>query len=72
MWLSIGSCLLPSHICSLFGFPIKETKKPISTKEADKILKEHHESHEHFIEEETKKTKKTSKSAKKKKTNRKK
>ena len=49
-----------------------ETKKSISTIEADKLLKEHHETHDHFKDEESKKTKKTSKSAKKKKTNRKK
>ena len=70
--VSLRGSIYEEKIINLIKEKSKETKKPISTKEADRILKEHHESHEHFKEEETKKTKKTPKSVKKKKTNRKK
>jgi len=69
---SLRGSIYEEKIINLIKEKSKETKKPISTKEAERILKEHHESHDHFKEEETKKTKKTPKSVKKKKTNRKK
>ena len=70
--VSLRGSIYEEKIITLIKEKSKETKKSISTIEADKLLKEHHESHDHFKDEESKKTKKTSKSAKKKKTNRKK
>ena len=43
----------------------KQTKKTISSKEADELIKEHHETHEHVKEEELEKPKKTAKLSKK-------
>ena len=70
--VSLRGSIYEEKIITLIKEKSKETKKSISTIEADKLLKEHHESHDHFKDEESKKTKKPSKSAKKKKTNRKK
>ena len=50
----------------------KQTKKTISVKEAEQLIKDHHKTHEHFKETESKKTKKTVKSTKKSKKIRKK
>ena len=71
--LSLRGTIYEEKIVNLIKEKSKETKKSISTKDADELLKEHHESHDHFKDEErSKKTKKPSKSLKKKKTNRKK
>ena len=77
--VSLRGSIYEEKIINLIKEKSKETKKSISTKEADKLLKDHHESHDHSHEahdhskeEESKKTKKTSKSIKKKKKNRKK
>jgi len=43
----------------------KQTKKTISVKEAEQLIKDHHKTHEHFKEDESKKPKKTAKSPKK-------
>ena len=69
---SLRGSIYEEKIIKLIKEKSKETKKIISTKEAEKLLKEHHESHDHFKAEESKKTKKTSKLIKKTKTNRKK
>jgi len=43
----------------------KQTKKIISTKEAEHIIKEHHKNHQHFEDKGTDKPKETVKSSKK-------
>ena len=50
----------------------KQTKKKISIKEADLLIKEQHRTHEHFKEKESETSKKTVKSLEKKKKIRKK
>ena len=70
--VSLRGSIYEEKIINLIKGKSNEAKKTISLKEAEKLLKEHHESHDHFNEDESKKTKKTVKSPKKTKKNRKK
>ena len=69
---SLRGGIYEDKIISLIREKAKSTKKTISVKEAEQILKEHHKTHEHLEEKESKTPKKTVKSLEKKKKIRKK
>ena len=62
---SLRGSIYEEKIISLIKKKSKQTKKTISTKEAEQLLVEHQKSHQHFKEKETDKTKKTDKLSKK-------
>ena len=69
---SLRGSIYEEKIINLIKKQSKETKKIISTKEAEEIFKEHHKNHNHHEHKETDKSKKTVKTSKKTKTVRKK
>ena len=69
---SLRGSIYEEKIINLIKQKSKQTKKTISIKEAEELIKEQHKTHVHFDEEESKKPKKTVKSSKKSKKIRKK
>ena len=69
---SLRGSIYEEKIINLIKQKSKQTKKTISIKEAEELIKEQHKTHAHFEEEESKKSKKTVKSPKKSKKIRKK
>ena len=63
--LSLRGSIYEEKIINLIKEKSKQTKKIISVKEAEQLIKDQHKTHEHFKEEESKKPKKTVKSSKK-------
>ena len=70
--VSLRGSIYEDKIINLIKNKSKQTKKTISTKEAKELIAEHHKTHEHSIEKESKTLKKTVKSLEKKKKIRKK
>ncbi len=62
---SLRGSIYEEKIINLIKKQSKQTKKTISTKEAEKIIEEHHKSHHHIEDKETEKPKKTIKTSKK-------
>ena len=62
---SLRGSIYEEKIINLIKEKSKQTKKIISTKEAEQLIKDQHKTHEHFKDEESKKSKKTVKSSKK-------
>ena len=62
---NLRGSIYEDKIINLIKEKSKQTKKIISTKEAEQLIKDHHKTHEHFKDEESKKSKKTVKSSKK-------
>jgi len=58
---SLRGTIYEEKIINLIKTKSKQTKKIISIKEAEQLIKEQHKSHEHFQEKESKKLKKTDK-----------
>jgi len=58
---SLRGTIYEEKIINLIKEKSKKTKKIISIKEADQLIKEQHKSHDHFQEKESKKLKKTDK-----------
>jgi len=56
---SLSGSIYEEKIINLIKEKSKQTKKTISTKEAEQIIEEHHKSHQHFEDKETDKPKKT-------------
>ena len=69
---SLRGSIYEEKIINLIKTKSKQTKKTISTKEADLLINERHKIHKHFKEKESKTSKKTDKSLGKKKKIRKK
>ena len=69
---SLRGSIYEEKIINLIKEKSKQTKKTISIKEADLLIKEQHRTHEHFKEKESETSKKTVKSLEKKKKIRKK
>ena len=69
---SLRGSIYEEKIINLIKKKTKLTKKIISTKEAEQLIKEHHEAHDHFKGEESEIPKKTVKSSNKSKKIRKK
>jgi len=69
---SLRGSLYEEKIINLIKSKSKQTKKTISTKEAEGLIHEHHKSHDHSKEEKSEKPKKTVKTSKKNKKIRKK
>ena len=69
---SLRGSIYEEKIINLIKQKSKQTKKTISTKEADLLIEEQHRTHEHFKKKESKTPKKTVKSLEKKKKIRKK
>ena len=63
--VSLRGSIYEEKIINLIKEKSKQTKKIISVKEAEQLIKDQHKTHEHFKEEESKKPKKTVKSSKK-------
>ena len=63
--VSLRGYIYEEKIINLIKEKSKQTKKIISVKEAEQLIKDQHKTHEHFKEEESKKPKKTVKSSKK-------
>ena len=63
--VSLRGSIYEEKIINLIKEKSKQTKKIISVKEAEQLIKDQHKTHEHFKEEESKKPKKTVKSYKK-------
>ena len=63
--VSLRGSIYEEKIINLIKEKSKQTKKIISTKEAEQLIKEQHKTHEHFEDRESKKSKKTVKSSKK-------
>ena len=63
--VSLRGSIYEEKIINLIKVKSKQTKKIISVKEAEQLIKDQHKTHEHFKEEESKKRKKTVKSSKK-------
>ena len=63
--VSLRGSIYEEKIINLIKKQSKQTKKTISTKEAEKIIEEHHKSHHHIEDKETEKPKKTIKTSKK-------
>ena len=63
--VSLKGSIYEEKIINLIKEKSKQTKKIISTKEAEQLMKDQHKTHEHLKEEESKKSKKTVKSSKK-------
>jgi len=63
--VSLRGSIYEEKIINLIKEKSKQTKKIISIKEAEQLIKDQHKTHEHFKEEESKKPKKTVKSSKK-------
>ena len=62
---SLRGSIYEEKIINLIKKQSKQTKKTISTKEAEQIIEEHHKSHQHFEDKDTDKPKKTVKISKK-------
>ena len=62
---SLRGSIYEEKIINLIRGKSKQTKKTISIKEAEELIKEQHKTHEHFKEEESEKSKKVLKSSKK-------
>ena len=62
---SLRGSMYEEKIINLIKKQSKQTKKTISTKEAEQIIEEHHKSHQHFKDKDTDKPKKTVKTSKK-------
>jgi len=69
---NLRGSIYEEKIINLIKQKTKQTKKIVSTKEAEELIKEHHKSHDHSAHEESKKPKKPIKSVKKRKKIRKK
>ena len=69
---SLRGSIYEEKIINLIKVKSKQTKKTITIKEAELIIEEHHKSHKHFDDKESRKSKKTVKSLEKKKKIRKK
>ena len=69
---NLRGSIYEEKIINLIKQKTKQTKKIVSTKEAEELIKEHHKSHDHSTHEESKKPKKPIKSVKKRKKIRKK
>ena len=69
---SLRGTIYEEKIINLIKTKSTQTKKIISTKEAEQLIKDHHQAHHHSNDKESKKSKKTVKSSKKMKTIRKK
>ncbi len=69
---SLRGTIYEEKIINLIKTKSTQTKKIISTKEAEQLIKDHHKTHHHSNDKESKKSKKTVKSSKKTKTIRKK
>jgi len=63
--VSLRGSIYEEKIINLIKNQSKQTKKTISTKEAEQIIEEHHKSHHHIEDKETEKPKKTIKTSKK-------
>ena len=63
--VSLRGSIYEEKIINLIKKQSKQTKKTISTKEAEQIIEEHHKSHQHFEDKETDKLKNTVKTSKK-------
>ena len=63
--VSLRGSIYEEKIINLIKKQSKQTKKTISTKEAEQIIEEHHKSHHHFEDKETEKPKKIIKTSKK-------
>ena len=71
--LSLRGSMYEEKIINLIKGKAKQTKKTISTKEADNLIEDHHKNHHHnHKDQEVKKSKKTAKSPSKSKKIRKK
>ena len=57
---SLRGSIYEEKIINLIKEKSKQTKKIISTKEAEQLIKDQHKTHEHFKDEESKKSKKNS------------
>ena len=62
---SLRGSIYEEKIINLIKKQSKQTKKIISTKEAEQIIQDHHKSHQHTEDQETDKSKKTIKTSKK-------
>ena len=62
---ALRGSIYEEKIINLIKEKSKKTKKIVSTKEAEKLIQDHHKFHEHSEEEESKKPKKTVKTSKK-------
>tara|TARA_B100000029_G_scaffold394297_1_gene391769 strand:+ start:54 stop:1433 length:1380 start_codon:yes stop_codon:yes gene_type:complete len=62
---SLRGSLYEEKVINLIKEKSKKITKTISVKDAEQLIEEHHKSHNHFKEEESKNTKKTDKSSKK-------
>ena len=69
---NLRGSIYEEKIINLIKDKSKKSKKIISTKEAEQLIKDHHKSHDHSHDNESKKSKKTVKMKEKKKTVRKK
>ena len=69
---ALRGSIYEEKIINLIKTKSTQTKKIISTKEAEQLIKDHHKTHHHSNDKESKKSKKTVKSSKKTKTIRKK
>ena len=63
--VSLRGSIYEEKIINLIKKQSKQAKKTISTKEAEKIIEEHHKTHHHFEDKETEKPKKIIKTSKK-------
>jgi len=63
--VSLRGSIYEEKIINLIKKQSKQTKKTISTKEAEQIIEEHHKSHHHLEDKETEKPKKIIKTSKK-------